>query len=159
MTERIIAIGDVHGSAKALATLLEGILPTQEDTLVFLGDYIDRGPDSRGVVEQVVALPERCTVVPLLGNHEEMMLAALEGGESEVRFWLKFGGDVALASYGWKGGPDVRSDDLRGLFPRGHVEFLKSCRDYFSVTPHFRNSPFYKAVTEVSVTHGAPVHR
>jgi serine/threonine protein phosphatase 1 len=103
MTDRIIAIGDVHGCAKALATLIEAIQPTGSDTLVFLGDYIDRGPDSRGVVEKVTALGKRCSVVPLLGNHEEMVLAALEG-QSEVRLWLKFGGDVALASYGWKGG-------------------------------------------------------
>jgi hypothetical protein len=128
MTDRIIAIGDVHGCSKALATLLEAIQPTQQDMLVFLGDYIDRGPDSRGVVEQVIALGERCTVVPLLGNHEEMMLAALESGQSEVRLWLKFGGEVALASYGWKGGPDVRPDELRSLIPRGHVAFLKSWR-------------------------------
>ena len=70
MTDRIIAIGDVHGCAKVLATLIEAIQPTGSDTLVFLGDYIDRGPDSRGVVEQVVALPDRCTVVPFLGRSE-----------------------------------------------------------------------------------------
>lgn len=47
MTERIIAIGDIHGSATALKTLIEAIEPTELDTLVFLGDYINRGPDSR----------------------------------------------------------------------------------------------------------------
>jgi serine/threonine protein phosphatase 1 len=66
MTDRIIAIGDVHGCSKALATLLEAIQPTESDTLVFLGDYIDRGPDSRGVLEQVITLSGRCTVVPFL---------------------------------------------------------------------------------------------
>ncbi len=50
MTERIIAIGDVHGCSKALATLVEAIQPTELDTLVFLGDFIDRGPDGRGVL-------------------------------------------------------------------------------------------------------------
>jgi serine/threonine protein phosphatase 1 len=144
MTERIIAIGDIHGCAKALATLLEAIQPSQQDTLVFLGDYIDRGPDSRGVLEQVVALGERCSVVPLLGNHEEMLLAALEGGQSEVRFWMKFGGDVALAPYGWKGGPDVRPDDLLSLIPRRHVEFLKSCRDYFETVQHIFVHAYYE---------------
>ena len=73
MTDRIIAIGDVHGCAKALATLIEAIHPTGSDTLAFLGDYIDRGPDSRGVVEQVIALGKRCTVVPLLGNHDALV--------------------------------------------------------------------------------------
>ena len=96
MTEgRIIAIGDVHGCSAALAALVRAIDPAGLDTLVFLGDYIDRGPDSRGVLEQVIALAQRCTVVPLLGNHEEMLLAALEG-QSELRYWLKFGGTEAL---------------------------------------------------------------
>jgi serine/threonine protein phosphatase 1 len=63
-----IAIGDVHGCSAALAALVRAIDPTALDALVFLGDYIDRGPDSRGVVEQVIALGKRCTVVPLLGK-------------------------------------------------------------------------------------------
>src|SRR4051794_35066905 len=86
MTERIIAIGDVHGCSAALAALVRAVDPTAHDTLVFLGDYIDRGPDSRGVLEQMIALAERCTLVSLLGNHEEMLLAALEG-QSELRYW------------------------------------------------------------------------
>lgn len=89
MTERIIAIGDIHGCAKALKTLVDAIQPTEQDTLVFLGDYIDRGPESRGVIEQVMALGNHCTVVPLLGNHEEMLLGALAGGLSDVQFWMK----------------------------------------------------------------------
>src|ERR1700724_3741155 len=103
---RTIAVGDVHGCSTALASLIEAIQPTALDTLVFLGDYIDRGPDSRGVLEQVIALGERCTVVPLLGNHEEMLLAALEG-QSELRYWLKFGGTEALASYGHRSWQDI----------------------------------------------------
>jgi serine/threonine protein phosphatase 1 len=92
MTEgHTIAIGDVHGCSAALSALVRAIDPTALDTLVFLGDDIDRGPDSRGVLEQVLALAERCSVVPLLGNHEEMLLAALEG-QSELRYRLKFGG-------------------------------------------------------------------
>jgi len=108
MTEgRTIAIGDVHGCSAALAAVVQAIDPRALDTLVFLGDYIDRGPDSRGVLEQVIVLAERCVVVPLLGNHEEMLLAALEG-QSELRYWLKFGGTEALSSYGYKGGPGLR---------------------------------------------------
>src|SRR5271165_1398204 len=104
MTEgRTIAIGDIHGCSAALASLVRAIDPTPHDLLVFLGDYIDRGPDSRGVLEQVIALVERCTVVALMGNHEEMLLAALEG-QSELRYWLKFGGTEALASYGYRAG-------------------------------------------------------
>ena len=105
MTEgRIIAVGDIHGCSAALAALIEAVKPGPDDALVFLGDYIDRGPDSRGVLDQVLALRERCTVVPLLGNHEEMLLAALESG-SELRYWLKFGGEETLNSSSFKRNP------------------------------------------------------
>jgi serine/threonine protein phosphatase 1 len=75
---------DVHGCSAALAALVWAIALTPLDTLVFLGDYIDRGTDSRGVLEQVSALAERCVVVPLLGDHEEMVLASLEW-QSDLR--------------------------------------------------------------------------
>ena len=74
MSERTIGIGDVHGCSAALAALVRAIDLTPLDTLVFLGDFIDRGPDSRGVLGQVIALEQRCVLVPLLGNHEEMIL-------------------------------------------------------------------------------------
>ena len=90
-----------------MAAVVQAIDLTALDTLVFVGDYIDRGPDSRGVLEQVIALAEPVRVVPLLGNHEEMLLAALEE-PSELRCWLKFGGTEALASYGYRGVPDPR---------------------------------------------------
>jgi serine/threonine protein phosphatase 1 len=133
---RIIAIGDVHGSSAALAALVRAIAPTSLDVLVFLGDYIDRGPDSRGVLEQVIALAQRCTLVPLLGNHEEMLLAALEG-QSELRYWIKFGGTEALASYGYRGGPELHPADLRALIPDEHLRFIKGCRDYSETARHF----------------------
>jgi serine/threonine protein phosphatase 1 len=83
MTEgRTVAVGDVHDCPAALVRAID---PTPPDTLVFLGDYLDRGPDSRGVLEQVMGLAERCVVVPLRGNHEGMVLAALEGPCQEVR--------------------------------------------------------------------------
>jgi serine/threonine protein phosphatase 1 len=143
VTERIIAIGDIHGCSAALAALIRAIDPTPPDTLVFLGDYIDRGPDSRGVLEQVIALEQRCIVVPLLGNHEEMLLAALEG-QSELRYWLKFGGTEALASYGHKGGPDLRPSDLRTLLPAEHLQFIKRCRDFFETDRHIFVHAYYK---------------
>ena len=69
MTEaRTIAIGDIHGCSAALAALIQAIQPMWLDTLVFLGDYIDRGPDSRGVLDQVIALERQCIVVPLMGS-------------------------------------------------------------------------------------------
>jgi serine/threonine protein phosphatase 1 len=113
MTERIIAIGDVHGCSAALAALVRAIDPTELDTLVFLGDYIDRGPDSRGVLEQVIALAERCMVVPLLGNHEELLLSA-------VRLALEAG---CIAT------PEE-------AIPTHHLAFLQSCRSFYETETH-----------------------
>lgn len=143
MTERIISIGDIHGCATALATLIDAIQPTELDTIVFLGDYIDRGPDSKGVLDQIIALGQRCSVVPLMGNHEEMLLAVLAGGQSEIKFWLTFGGAAALASYGWKGRPDLRTADVRSLIPREHISFVKRCRNYFETAHHIFVHAYY----------------
>jgi serine/threonine protein phosphatase 1 len=130
---RTIAIGDIHGCSLALRALSDAIDPGPEDLLVFLGDYIDRGPDSRGVLEQVIALRERCAVVPLLGNHEEMLLAALSNPEA-LRGWLACGGTAAVRSYGWApGGPRRR---LADLFPEEHLFFLQTCRDFYENETH-----------------------
>src|SRR5215471_8263808 len=76
-----VAIGDVHGNLAALEDVLGLLLPelSQTDTLVFLGDYIDRGPDSRGCVERIIKLQESgpCSIVTLMGNHEQWMLKAM----------------------------------------------------------------------------------
>lgn len=99
MNGRIIAIGDIHGHATALAALVELVRPRHNDVLVTLGDYVDRGPDTMGVLDQLIELQHRCQFIPLMGNHEEMMLGAREG-RSDFAFWMKFGGDAALDSYG-----------------------------------------------------------
>ena len=95
---RLFAIGDIHGCSTALRTLIEAIDPRPEDTLVILGDFIDCGPDSKGVVEQLIALSNRCRLITLLGNHEEMLLNAVDS-KSEYRYWLKLGGKETLRSY------------------------------------------------------------
>lgn len=81
-----VAIGDVHGNLLALEDLLGKLLPVlgREDVLVFLGDYIDRGPDSRGCLERIIRLREEaeCSVVTLLGNHEDWMLRSLRDHSS-----------------------------------------------------------------------------
>lgn len=79
---RTFAIGDIHGDRQALDTLLERLPALEaEDTLVFLGDYVDRGPDSRGVVERVMRLPQEtpARVVTLRGNHEDKWLDCYQG--------------------------------------------------------------------------------
>ncbi len=121
---RIIAIGDVHGCAKALAALIDAIQPTERDLIVPLGDYVDRGPDSSGVIDQVIELSTRTNVVPLLGNHEIMMLSAVE--HQDVFFWLGCGGQETLQSYG---GQIER-------IPKEHIDFLKQCRPYHETAEH-----------------------
>jgi serine/threonine protein phosphatase 1 len=125
---RTIAVGDIHGHALALAGLLQMIKLQPTDTLVTLGDYIDRGPDSKGVLDQLIELEGRCKLVPLMGNHEEMMLGAKEGRDN-FKFWMQFGGDVALDSYG-----PGRS---MGLIPWEHWSFLKRLRLFYETDRHF----------------------
>src|SRR5580704_11284012 len=73
---RILAIGDIHGCSGALDVLLKAVQPQPDDLLITLGDYVDRGPDSAGVVQRLLQLRETRRVVSLRGNHELMMLAA-----------------------------------------------------------------------------------
>jgi serine/threonine protein phosphatase 1 len=93
MAGRTIAIGDIHGCSLALAALVDAIDTNPDDLLVTLGDYIDRGPDSRGVLDRLIALAGRCQLVPLLGNHEDMVLAAKADAWS-LKFWLACGGQM-----------------------------------------------------------------
>jgi serine/threonine protein phosphatase 1 len=123
---RFIAIGDIHGCSTALRTLLEAIAPRPQDTIVTLGDYVDWGPDSRGVIELLIGLSKQCNLVSLLGNHEEMLLEALES-DSMMRSWLQLGGEETLGSYPYEG------DDI---LPKGHVEFIRGCRVFYETATH-----------------------
>ena len=133
MAGRTIAIGDIHGCRDALAALIDAIQPDSSDTIVTLGDYLDRGPHSRGVVEYLIGLSRRCRLIPLLGNQEEMFLDALRD-ISTLRKWLTCGGADALRSYGWAPGGPKRA--LAEWFPELHRIFLASCRPYFETATH-----------------------
>jgi serine/threonine protein phosphatase 1 len=124
---RSIAIGDIHGHMPALDALLAALDVRPDDVVIPLGDVVDRGPDSKGVVACLLALEERCTLRPVMGNHEEMLLAAYQG-LSDRRFWLKFGGREALASYG----PSATVDDI----PWKHREFLSRFAPYVETETH-----------------------
>lgn len=100
MSETIYAIGDSHGCAVELAELLGKIEPRRGDTVVFLGDYVDRGPDSKGVIEIVRSYaPSGVRVVALKGNHEDMMVKVHEDPR-KFGWWTDNGGNTTLASYG-----------------------------------------------------------
>ncbi len=89
-------IGDIHGCIRPLEQLLKKIAPRAKDRLIFVGDYIDRGPESKQVVDLLLRLPYRS--VFLLGNHEYMLMQYLEGQGEDV--YLMNGGDATLESYG-----------------------------------------------------------
>ena len=104
---RVYAIGDIHGRSDLLDVLLERIRrddaarPAAETHLVFLGDLIDRGPDSRGEVERVMAMRDSRERIHLLkGNHEEVFLQTLDGDAATMRLFARIGGRETLASYG-----------------------------------------------------------
>ncbi len=72
--QRLLAIGDIHGCLDELTSLIQMVPPEPSDTLVFLGDYVNRGPDSKGVVEYLLDLQKEFQAVFLLGNHDKMFL-------------------------------------------------------------------------------------
>jgi serine/threonine protein phosphatase 1 len=134
MAGRTIAIGDIHGCLAALTTLIDAIDPGPEDTLITLGDHIDRGPDSRGVLDRLISLAERCEVVPLMGDHEEMLVDALQN-ITALKRWLTCGGSETLRSYGWILGTSRRP--LTDWIPEAHRGFLVGCRSYHETERHF----------------------
>ncbi|MBC7357404.1 MAG: serine/threonine protein phosphatase [Desulfacinum sp.] len=134
---KIYAIGDIHGMHFKLERLLDRIpFRPDEDTLVFLGDYVDRGPDSRAVVDRVLNLMDQgINVVCLRGNHELMMAHYLEG--RDVNFFLLNGGATTVHSY-------KVGNNGRCRVPDRHVEFLQTLKrfhetdDYLFVHAGFR---------------------
>ena len=133
MSRRTIAVGDIHGCLDALNALIDAVQPDRYDTLVTLGDHIDRGPNSRGVLDRLILLAGQCRLVPLLGDHEEMLLEALDDITTLPR-WLRCGGVDTLRSYGWcPGGPRRR---LADSIPKHHREFLADCQPYYETQTH-----------------------
>lgn len=140
--QRAYVVGDVHGRLDLLDRLLDEIHrdldrhPVSRVLLVFLGDLIDRGPNSAQVLERLRTY-RRDGVRPLflLGNHEEVMLRILEGEAEHVASWLRFGGAECLKSYGADPRPIASASDevalatIRAAVPANHVEFLKTFID------------------------------
>jgi serine/threonine protein phosphatase 1 len=128
---RTLAIGDVHGCSRALDALLGDVQAQADDVLVFLGDYVDRGPDSFGVIERVLHLAKTCKVIPLRGNHEVMMLES-HCDDGRMKEWLMCGGRETLASYSHFDDGGTLAD-----VPDHHWEFLeKTCLDWHETDTH-----------------------
>jgi len=124
MKNRLFAIGDVHGCLDKLRSLLEDrILLTKEDQLVLLGDYIDRGPQSRQVLDYIISLQLKgFNLTPLLGNHEAMLLDAYKDHRLFSK-WIYNGGYATLESF------EIHS--LRDM-DRKYIGFFKSLLIYYS---------------------------
>lgn len=120
---RTYAIGDLHGRLDLLRAAVDAIAEHAQDApfrVVFLGDYVDRGPDSRGVIDFLMALQSRWPVVCLKGNHEELMSRALsEPRGTAMARWLENGGDSTLLSYGVEPGADPS-----GAIPCEHLQWI-----------------------------------
>ncbi len=129
---RTLAFGDIHGCSAMLDDLLAAVQPTPDDTLIFLGDYVDRGPDSRGVIDRILAIRKTCRTITLRGNHEMMMLRS-RNDASEFKSWCRCGGLQALGSYGPSPGRTGTLNDV----PTEHWQFLENdCLDYYETDTH-----------------------
>ncbi|NLI87022.1 MAG: serine/threonine protein phosphatase [Bacteroidales bacterium] len=116
-------ISDIHGCIQTLRMLIEGKLKVSlQDRLFFLGDYIDRGPDSSAVVEYIIGLMRSgYTISCLIGNHEQMMLDSVKG-ESELCLWQANSGQATIKSYVKMFGFD--DDGHLGFLPKAHLDFF-----------------------------------
>lgn len=130
--QRIYAIGDIHGCREKLEHLHREIArdltarPIASPLLIHLGDYIDNGPDSAGVIEMLIAVPPPAPMVNLLGDHERMLLDALAGDRAAATDWLWAGGKAALASWGLA--PDLPREAWEAALPATHVAFLRGLK-------------------------------
>ncbi|MGB0750013.1 MAG: metallophosphoesterase family protein [Magnetospiraceae bacterium] len=147
----VYAIPDIHGYAALLrdvhARIENDLPPDRTATVVYLGDYVDRGPDSAGVIDAILDWSDsRITKIPLLGNHEDMMTGFLDTGGKGVE-WLYNGGNATLASYAVEASPNWPLDErmpklweaFAAAIPDAHLQFLRGlrttweCGDYFFV--------------------------
>ncbi|MCI5082174.1 MAG: serine/threonine protein phosphatase [Saprospiraceae bacterium] len=120
-----IAISDIHGCARTFVALLEKVDFQKEDSLYLLGDYIDRGPDSKGVLDTILSMQkEGFNVFCLKGNHEDLMLKGLMGDRDALLTWLMNGGEEALSSF---------DPEETGNVPSRYLAFLDSLPCYFEV--------------------------
>jgi serine/threonine protein phosphatase 1 len=120
---RSFAVGDIHGCSRTFRVLVEDVIELQPgETLFLLGDYLDRGPDSAGVLDLIFSLQEKgCLVHPILGNHEQMLLDALESREAET-LWLYNGGSATLESFDVCNAAEIPARYL------GFLRSLPTCR-------------------------------
>lgn len=117
---RTFAIGDIHGCDVAFEHVLELLELTSKDRFIVLGDVIDRGPNSARVLDVLLQLREHCELVFIMGNHEQMMLDALDSG-LPGSMWMMHGGEQTMASYG----------GMVENIPQSHIDLMANAIDFF----------------------------
>ena len=129
---RVYAIGDIHGCRAQLERLHTEIVrdlaarPVAAPLLIHLGDYIDQGPDSAGVIDTLLSRPPPIPTINLLGDHERMLRDALDGDRAAATDWLWAGGREALASWGLD--PALPREAWEAALPPAHVAFLRGLK-------------------------------
>jgi len=120
-------ISDIHGCLKTFKQLLKLIDFNKKDTLYLLGDYIDRGPNSKGVIDFIWELiNDGFTVKCLIGNHEQMLLKAYRDPE-KLNHWIRNGGDITLNSFSVKEVSEI---------PRNYIDWLKTLH-FYTIIDHY----------------------
>lgn len=130
---RVFAIGDIHGCPRELEALLNHFTKRasllDDDIVIFIGDYVDRGPDSCGVIELLLSFQEEHEqVVFLKGNHEDMFLGYLDLGGANEYDYLYNGGVACLESYG--ASPEAPLEEILEHIPESHIDFLLGLKDW-----------------------------
>lgn len=124
LKQKIFVFGDLHGCSLELKLILKHLPLTPDSLLVFLGDYVDRGEDAKGVIDEILNLKKKYQVVALKGNHEKMFLDFLQNSQTvEAQSFIFNGGGATLASYAKEGGSYY--------IPPSHLEFLQSLLLYY----------------------------
>lgn len=122
-----LAIGDIHGCHVSLQTMLDIVQPNSDDLVITLGDYVDRGPDSKKVIDILLGLKKTHNYIHLMGNHEIQMIRALEAPHHMTRFLDPLcGGQETLDNYGGS------FDDI----PEDHWNFITSAALYHETDSH-----------------------
>lgn len=156
MSKCIYCVGDIHGRKDLLVAIRKIIKADAkkngftDKTIIYIGDYIDRGPDSKGVLDLLIKKPLKdFTNIHLKGNHEEMMLETIKWSATSTAtatwsnwsaMWLENGGKAALKSYGvdWNDlySGKVKWADLQNIIPKKHVEWLESLPVHRVIDPY-----------------------
>ena len=124
---KMVALADIHGCYRTLEALLKKLDSFRYGKFIFLGDYIDRGPDSKSVLELLIDFREDHDTIRLRGNHEQMMLDAVNKGD--ISLWMLNGGSQTLKSYGLEAG----NLDI----PPRHFDFINEMEVYYETDEYF----------------------